>query len=85
MGKKKSQGLAVRNRIAEFLVFTRQAGEEGMEVRYGEESIWSSQKLMAELFNVRVRGGVSTPLSSQSRAGATDAHGSSYRRFAQVA
>ena len=34
---------------------------------------------------VRVRGGVSTPLSSQSRAGATDAHGSSYRRFAQVA
>ena len=55
MGKKKPQGLAVRNRIAEFLVFTRQAGEEGMQVRYGKESIWSSQKLMAELFNVYVR------------------------------
>lgn len=34
---------------------------------------------------VRVRGGVTTPLSSQNRACATDAHGSSRNRFAQVA
>ena len=34
---------------------------------------------------VRVRGGVTTPLSSQTPASAIDAQGSSYRRFAQVA
>ncbi len=51
MSKKKSQSLTIRNSTAEFLIFTQQAGEEGIEVRYENESIWLSQKLMAELFD----------------------------------
>nr|CRH07809.1 conserved protein of unknown function [Candidatus Magnetococcus massalia] len=44
--------LIVRSSTAEFLIFTQQAGEDGIEVRYQDESIWLSQKLMAELFGV---------------------------------
>lgn len=55
MSKKESKNLTIRNSTAEFLIFTQQAGEEGIEVRYEEESIWLSQKLMSELFSVDVR------------------------------
>ncbi len=51
MSKKKLQNLTIRNSTAEFLIFTQQAGEEGIEVRYKNETIWLSQKLMAELFD----------------------------------
>jgi hypothetical protein len=44
--------LTIRNSTAEFLIFTQQAGESGIEVRYEEGSIWLTQKLMAELFDV---------------------------------
>ncbi|UNF47347.1 virulence RhuM family protein [Bartonella krasnovii] len=47
--------LIIRNSTAEFLIFTQQAGEEGIEVRYENDTIWLSQKLMAELFSVDVR------------------------------
>lgn len=47
--------LQIRNSTAEFLIFTRQAGEDGIEVRVAEETVWLTQKLMAELFNVDVR------------------------------
>ncbi|MHA1541130.1 MAG: virulence RhuM family protein [Alphaproteobacteria bacterium] len=47
--------LVIRNSTAEFLIFTKQAGENGIEVRYENEMIWLSQKLMAELFEVDVR------------------------------
>ena len=53
--KKPSQNLIIRNSTAEFLIFTRQAGEDGIEVRYQDETIWLTQKLMAELFDVDVR------------------------------
>ena len=55
MTKKKSTDLTIRNSTAEFLIFTNQAGENGIAVRYEEESIWLTQKLMAELFDVDVR------------------------------
>jgi hypothetical protein len=55
MSKKKSQNLTIRNSTAEFLIFIQQAGEEGFEVRYEEETIWLSQKLMSELFSVDIR------------------------------
>ncbi|MBF0183883.1 MAG: virulence RhuM family protein [Magnetococcales bacterium] len=42
----------MRNSTAEFLVFTQQAGEDGIEVRYEEGALWLTQKLMAELFAV---------------------------------
>jgi hypothetical protein len=44
----------IRNSTAEFLVFTRQAGENGIEVRIEDETVWLTQKLMAELFEVTV-------------------------------
>lgn len=46
--KKKFQ---IRNSTAEFLIFTNQAKEDGIEVRVQDETIWLSQKLMAALFD----------------------------------
>ena len=45
----------IRNSTAEFLIFTSQAGEQSIEARFEDETIWLSQKLMAELFDVGVR------------------------------
>ncbi len=45
----------IRNSTAEFLIFTAQAGEQSIEARYEDETIWLSQKLMAALFDVDVR------------------------------
>ncbi len=47
--------LQIRNSTAEFLIFTRQAGEDGIEVRVEGETVWLTQKLMAALFEVDVR------------------------------
>ena len=52
---KPEQKLQIRNSTAEFLIFTRQAGEDGIEVRVAEETVWLTQKLMAALFEVDVR------------------------------
>jgi hypothetical protein len=49
--------LQIRNSTAEFLIFTKQAGERGksssglIEVRVQDGTIWLSQKLMAALFD----------------------------------
>ena len=43
--------LQIRNSTAEFLIFTVQAKEEGIEVRLEGDTIWLSQKLMAALFD----------------------------------
>lgn len=53
-GKPAGGGLAIRNSTAEFLIFTGQAGEESIEVRFEDQSIWLTQKLMSELFAVSV-------------------------------
>ena len=45
----------IRNSTAEFLIFTGQSGEQSIEARYEDETIWLTQKLMAELFAVDVR------------------------------
>ena len=42
--------LKIRNSTAEFLIFTIQAQEDGVEVRLQDETIWLSQKLMGVLF-----------------------------------
>ena len=39
----------IRNSTVEFLIFTGQAGEQSIEARYEDETVWLSQKLMAEL------------------------------------
>ncbi len=45
----------IRNSTAEFLIFTAQAGENSIEVRVEDETVWLTQKLMAELFGVDIR------------------------------
>ncbi len=43
---------SVRNGSADFLIFTRENGGDGIEVRIEDETIWLTQKLMGELFDV---------------------------------
>lgn len=55
MARSKDKRHLIRNSTAEFLIFTAQAGEDAIEVRYADETIWLTQKLMAALFDVDVR------------------------------
>lgn len=50
----KDKKLQIRNSTAEFLIFTKQAGEGTIEVRVEDETVWLTQKLMAALFEVSV-------------------------------
>jgi len=47
--------MQIRNSTTEFLVFTLQAGEKGIEVRVLDETVWLTQKLIAALFDVDIR------------------------------
>jgi hypothetical protein len=49
---KAKKQLMVRNSTAEFLIFTSQAKEQGIEVRYEDGNLWLTQKMMGELFQV---------------------------------
>lgn len=51
--KNKSK-LMIRNSTAEFLMFSADNQEEGIEVRYANETVWLSQKMMAHLFDTSV-------------------------------
>ncbi len=52
--KKKKKVLQIRNSTAEFLIFTSQSSENTIEVRVEDETVWLTQKLIAELFGVEV-------------------------------
>jgi hypothetical protein len=43
--------LRIRNSTAEFLIFSNQAGEDGIEVRVADETVWLTQKLLGVLFD----------------------------------
>lgn len=49
-----SEKKLIRNSTAEFLIFTSQSGKSSIEVRYENETIWLTQKLIAELFEVDI-------------------------------
>ena len=51
----KTKALQIRNSTAEFLIFTSQANENTIEVRVEDETVWLTQKLIAELFGVDTR------------------------------
>lgn len=51
----KPKKVQIRNSTAEFLVFTTQAGEKGIEVRVEDQTVWLTQKLIGALFDVDVR------------------------------
>ena len=42
------------NSTAEFLIFTGQAGEQSIEARYEDKTIWLTQKFIATLFSVSI-------------------------------
>ena len=44
------KNLQIRNSTVEFLIFTSQAGENSIEVKVEDETVWLTQKFMAELF-----------------------------------
>ncbi|MCK5147952.1 virulence RhuM family protein [bacterium] len=43
----------IRNSTSEFLIFTSQDGSNSLEARYEDETIWLTQKLMGELFEIQ--------------------------------
>ncbi len=46
--------LEIRNSTAEFLTFILEGKEDGVQVAYRDETIWATQKAMAQLFDVGV-------------------------------
>jgi hypothetical protein len=47
-----SNEIKIRNSTVDFLVFTRDAGEEGIEVRVQNQDVWLTQKIIGQLFDV---------------------------------
>ena len=56
MAKKKEE-ITIRSSAAEYLTFVASTGEQGssVEMRYEDENIWLTQKMLAELYDVDVR------------------------------
>ena len=53
---KKSKEITIRSSAAEYLTFVSAIGDqpESVELRYQDENIWLTQRLMAELYGVEV-------------------------------
>lgn len=49
-----NKDLIIRNSTAEFLIFEKQAHADSIEVRYEDETLWLTQKMMSSLFDVSV-------------------------------
>ena len=52
MATPKNKKLQIRNSTVDFLVFTRDAHEEGIEVRVQDQDVWLTQKAIGQLFDV---------------------------------
>lgn len=54
---KKKNEITIRSSAAEYLTFVASTGDsrESMEMRYEDENIWLTQRMMAELYGVDVR------------------------------
>lgn len=56
MSKKNNTGkkdnLQIRNSIVDFLIFTKDAQEDGIEVRVQDHDVWLTQKAIGQLFDV---------------------------------
>jgi|SRR5699024_1144304 len=52
---KNKQSSNIRSSAAEYLTFMAASGESGVEAIYADESVWLSQKMKGELYNVNVR------------------------------
>lgn len=56
MAKKKKEEITIRSSAAEYLTYVASVGniENSVEMRYEDENIWLTQKMMAELYDVEV-------------------------------
>lgn len=56
MHKKKKEEITIRSSAAEYLIYVASVGnkENNMEMRYEDENIWLTQKMMAVLYDVEV-------------------------------
>ncbi len=50
----KNKKIQIRNSTVEFLIFTSQTDDKSIEARFEDETIWLTQKLMSELFDIGV-------------------------------
>ena len=75
--------LQIRNSTVDFLVFTKDAHEEGVEVRVQDNNVWLTQKAISELFDVE-RSVVTKHLKKIFESGELDEN-STCAFFAQVA
>lgn len=48
------KNIEIRNNTAEFLIFMLESKEDGIQVMYKNETIWATQKAMAQLFDIKV-------------------------------
>lgn len=57
MARKKKDEITIRSSAAEYLTYISAVGEQpsSVELRYEDENIWLTQKLLAELYEVDVR------------------------------
>ena len=78
-----SKELKIRNSTVDFLVFTRDAGEDGIEVRVQNGDVWLTQKAISQLFDVD-RSVVTKHLSNIFKEGELDEN-SVCAKFAQTA
>ena len=46
-----TKNIELRNSTAEFLIFMLEGKENGIQVMYKDETIWVTQKAMAQLFD----------------------------------
>ena len=49
-----SKKYEIRNSTAEFLIFQIEGKENGVQVVYRDETVWCTQKAMAQLFDVEI-------------------------------
>ena len=55
--KKKKNEITIRSSAAEYLTYVASVGDQqdSIEMRYEDENIWLTQKMMATLYDVDVR------------------------------
>ena len=46
-----TKNIEIRNSTAEFLIFMLEGKENGIQIMYKDETIWVTQKAMAQLFD----------------------------------
>ena len=57
MPKKKKEEITIHSSAAEYLTYVAAVGDrsDSMEMRYEDENIWLTQKMMAQLYDVSVQ------------------------------